>query len=70
MNIVVSVCVCVCVSNTWTLDSVTRLLLLTVSITGRVRVCVVEGCERVVAAAESLSDSNIIYMVETCLAAL
>lgn len=69
LEIVVS-CVSVSICNTWTVNSVTRLLLLIVSIAGRVRVCVVEGRERVVAAAESSSDSDIIYMVETCLTAL
>lgn len=58
------------ICHTWTLDSVARLLLLAVSITGRVCVCVVEGSECVVAAAESSSDSHIIHVVETRLTAL
>lgn len=61
---------CIYIWNTWTVYSVARLLLLAVSIAGRVGVFVVEGCERVVAAAESPSESNIIYMIETCLGAL
>ena len=61
-------CIYLYIYATWTVHSVTRLLLLTVPIAGRVSV--VEGCQRVVAAAESSSESNIILMVETCLTAL
>lgn len=63
-----SVCIYLYIYDTWTVHSVTRLLLLTVSIAGRVSV--VEGSERVVTAAESPSESNVILMVETCLTAL
>lgn len=56
--------------NTRAVYSVAWLLLLGVSVAGGAGVVVVEGRKRVVAAPESSSESNIIYMIEARLCAL
>lgn len=52
---------------TWTLNSVARFLLLIVSKAWRVSI--VKSCKCVIAASETSSESNVIYMVETCFTA-
>jgi len=63
-------CMCAYIWLTWTEQSAAWLLLLTVSITERLCVCVVKHCECVIAAAKSSSYSNVINMAETCFTAL